>query len=235
MDAAVRAYKTASQQAARDQLITDHLKNVRHILGRLLVTLPENVDRENLEAAGVLGLVEAAHHFDPTRNVEFGAFAYHRIRGAILDELRRNCPLPQHMLEKWARIRQVTERLEGPVSMDVIAARSGLTEEEVEQCFDAIRLTRPEVWQEEFGINGTCDTSPLEQQDKTTRLAEAIEQLDDRLRTVVGMYYADELRLREIGEVLNLSESRVSRLLQQAHVQLRLILKDDPDTQGCER
>lgn len=224
MDAAVRAYQSSSQQGVRDQLITNHLADVRHILGRLLVTLPDNVDRENLEAAGVLGLVEAAHHFDPTRKVEFRAFAYHRIRGAILDELRRNCPLPQHMLEKWARIRQAIDQLEGPVSIDLIAARSGYTETEVEKCFNAIRLTRPEVWQEDFGLASADGETEAEREDKATELAKAIEQLDDRLRVIVGMYYRDELRLKEIGEVLNLSESRVSRLLQQAHVQLKLIM-----------
>lgn len=227
MDAAVRAYQTSTQQASRDQLITDHLGDVRHILGRLLTTLPESVDKENLEAAGVLGLVEAAHHFDSTRNVKFGAFAYHRIRGAILDELRRNCPLPQHMLEKWAQIRQVIDEFDGPIATDQIAARCGLTDEEVENCFDAIRLTRPEVWQEEFGLSETAEHPKLDNDDKTTRLASAIEQLDDRLKAIVGMYYRDELRLKEIGKVMGLSESRVSRLLQQAHVQLKFILKGD--------
>lgn len=227
MDAAVRAYQSSSQQGVRDQLITDHLKDVRHILGRLLVTLPDNVDRENLEAAGVLGLVEAAHHFDPSRNVDFGAYAYHRIRGAILDELRRNCALPQHMLEKWSRIRQAINELDGPISLHLIAARCGMTEPDVEKCFNAVRLTRPEVWQEDFGLCTADDEAAVEQEDKTTQLAQAIEQLDDRLRAIVGMYYRDEMRLKEIGEVLNLSESRVSRLLQQAHVQLKLIMNKE--------
>lgn len=227
MDAAVRAYQSSSQQGVRDQLITDHLKDVRHILGRLLVTLPDNVDRENLEAAGVLGLVEAAHHFDASRNVEFGAFAYHRIRGAILDELRRNCPLPQHMLEKWARIRQSIDQLDGPISLHKIAAHCGMAEQDVEKCFNAVRLTRPEVWQEDFGLCSPIEEPAVEHVDKTTQLAEAIEQLDHRLRAIVGMYYRDELRLKEIGEVLNLSESRVSRLLQQAHMQLKLIMNKE--------
>jgi len=171
--------------------------------------------------------VEAAHHFDPSRNVDFGAFAYHRIRGAILDELRRNCPLPQHMLEKWARIRRVIDDVDGPVDVDQIAVRSGLTEQEVEKCFDAIRLTRPDAWQEEFGMARQADASAAEHEDRTQKLAAAIEQLSDRLRAVVAMYYNDDMRLKEIGEVLGLSESRVSRLLQQAHVQLRLILGAD--------
>lgn len=227
MDAAVRAYQISSQQASRDQLITDHLKDVRHILGRLLVTLPDSVDRENLEAAGTLGLVEAAHHFDSGRNVEFRTFAYHRIRGAIIDELRRNCPLPQHMLEKWSQIRQAMDQLGGEATTELIAERSGFTELEVEKCLDAIRLTRPETWQDEFSLADSDEITPLEEQDKTTELTKAIEQLEDRLRSIVVMYYRDELRLKEIGEVLNLSESRVSRLLQKAHVQLKLILKGD--------
>lgn len=226
MEAAVRAYRNSSQSMVRDQLITDHLKDVRHILGRLIVTLPEHVDRENLEAAGVLGLVEAAHKFDSSHNVEFGAFAYHRIRGAILDELRRNCPLPQQMLEKWAHIRRVLAEPEGPVSMESLAARSGLSESEVEECFDAIRLARPESWQEEFVPVAMDDSTPVDDKDRSEQLVQAIEQLDDRLRAIIGMYYNDHLRLKEIGQVMNLSESRVSRLLQQALVQLRLTLKN---------
>lgn len=226
MDAAVRAYKDSSSQMARDQLITDHLKNVRHILGRMLVTLPDNVDRENLEAAGVLGLVEAAHHFDPNRNVEFGAFAYFRIRGAIIDELRRNCPLPQQMLEKWARIRQAMDQIVGPATVEDMAQRSGLDAEEVEQCLNAMRLTRPEAWQEDFALADSSSLSIVEHQDRATRLTQAIEQLDERSRSIVIMYHRDDLRLREIGEVLNLSESRVCRLLDKAHIQLKLMLKD---------
>ena len=131
------------------------------------------------------------------------------------------------MLEKWARIREAIDQCDGPVSIDQIAVRSGFTEREVEKCFDAIRLTRPEAWQEEFGRAGNPDASPMEHEDKTLQLAQAIEQLDDRLRAIVGMYYRDDLRLKEIGEVLDLSESRVSRLLQQAHLQLKIILGDD--------
>lgn len=227
MDAAVRAYKDSSSQMARDQLITDHLKNVRHILGRMLVTLPDNIDRENLEAAGVLGLVEAAHHFDPNRNVEFGAFAYFRIRGAIIDELRRNCPLPQQMLEKWARIRQAMDQIVGPATVEDMAERCGLEPEEVEQCLNAMRLTRPEAWQDDFALADSSSMSIVEHQDRAARLTQAIEKLDERSRSIVIMYHRDELRLKEIGEVLDLSESRVCRLLEKAHLQLKLMLKDE--------
>lgn len=227
MDAAVRAYQTSTHQALREQLIIDHLPLVRNVLGRLMATLPDHLDRENLEAAGVLGLVEAAHHYDLTRNVKFGAFAYFRIRGAILDELRRNCPLPQHMLEKWARVREALSEIDGPVSMEEVAATCGCTETELEECFDAIRLTRPETWDETFDLAGTEPVSDIEREDRASRLADAITQLDDRLRAIVTMYYRDQLTLKEIGEVLGLSESRISRLLQHAHVQLKLILGAD--------
>ena len=232
MKTGVRAYQSTQQQGLRDQLILDHLVNVRHILARMMISLPEFVDRENLEAAGVLGLVEAAQSFNPTLGTDFGAYAYHRIRGAILDELRSNCPLPQHILERWSKIRRFIETRQATAqpmpSPEEIARACDLSVDEVEQCLEGIKLTRPEEWQNEFGIAAPGDLSDeLEAMDRVERLAKAIEQLESRLRAIVIMYYRDELRLKEIGEVLKLSESRVSRLLTKAQMQLRFMLDDD--------
>src|SRR5262245_65056886 len=99
MSAAVRSYQDVAVRDRRDALILEHLSVVRHVVGRLLTELPPGLDSENLEAAGMLGLVEAARHFDPNRGVDFRTYAQSRIRGAVLDELRRNCPLPQRVLE----------------------------------------------------------------------------------------------------------------------------------------
>jgi RNA polymerase sigma factor for flagellar operon FliA len=87
-----QAYNQQSVQNQRQQLILTHLSLVRHIIGRLKAKFPRGMDLENLEAAGVLGLVEAANRFDPQRGIRFETFAYLRIRGAVFDELRRNCP-----------------------------------------------------------------------------------------------------------------------------------------------
>ncbi|MEZ6123451.1 MAG: sigma-70 family RNA polymerase sigma factor [Planctomycetaceae bacterium] len=227
MKAGVRAYQSTLQQGVRDQLIMDNLTKVRQILARMLTTLPDFVDRENLEAAGVLGLVEAAQSFDPNRGTDFGAFAYKRIRGAILDELRSNCPLPQHILVRWAAIRRFMETHPTEFTSERIAAGCNLSVEDVELCLEAIKLTRPEEWQDEFGLSRTSGVlSEMETAEAIERLSAAIEQLDSRRRAIVIMYYRDKLNLKEIGEVLSLHESRISRLLSQAERQLRILMQD---------
>src|SRR5690349_24935646 len=100
-----------AQQSQRDRLILSHLGLVRHVAGKLLAQLPPGLDAENLEAAGILGLVEAAAHYDPARGTQFNTYAYPRIRGAILDELRRNSPPPQQVLEDAARVHLADEEL----------------------------------------------------------------------------------------------------------------------------
>ncbi|MCA9215890.1 MAG: hypothetical protein KDB27_22645, partial [Planctomycetales bacterium] len=102
-------YDKRTSDQRLDSLVVEHLEYVRHILGRLTYNLPANIDIENLESAGILGLVEAAKHFDESRGVPFKGFAYSRIRGAILDELRRNCPLSQQMLRQIAVVRTAAE------------------------------------------------------------------------------------------------------------------------------
>jgi RNA polymerase sigma factor FliA len=225
MDAISRAYRHVAQRNRRDQLIVDHLEFVRHVLGRLVAGLPKGIDCENLEAAGILGLVEAAGQFDETRGVSFKTFSYPRIRGAILDELRRNCPLPQQMLQRWALIRRAAGPAATLPDAETLAQRSGLTLEEVEECLEAIRLTRPESWREELSSNGVYrridPAEGIERADQSRQLADAIEQLPKNDRLVLSMYHLDDMRLKEIGEVLNLSESRVSRILARAEARLR--------------
>lgn len=231
MEAAVRTYQSVTRKEFRDQLVVDHLECVRHALGRMLVTLPGTVDAENLECAGILGLVEAANQFDPARGVEFRTYAFHRIRGAILDELRRNCPLPQQVLQQWSLIRSIWERLGEHVGTDVLIQQTGLTESEVENTLAAVRLAQPEAWREELvhhdsvRSRGDAIDDALELEDQQRALAEAIEQLPDQMRTVLGLYYMEDLRLAEIGEVLELSESRISRILAQAQLRLKSLLE----------
>jgi RNA polymerase sigma factor for flagellar operon FliA len=227
MDAAVETYRQVSRRSERDARILANVGLVRHVLGRILPNLPQRVDRENLEAAGMLGLVEAAGQYDPNRGVPFATFAVVRIRGAILDELRRNCPLPQSMLQKWTRIQEAYQRLSLDVSLETLAAEAALTVAEVEECLEAIRLTQPDSWFEELTDQVPDRTEPEMRERELTRdeqvqlLAQLIEQLPTQMRMVVTLYYRDGLRLKEIGEVLHLSESRISRILTQAELLMR--------------
>jgi RNA polymerase sigma factor for flagellar operon FliA len=221
-----RAYSQLTEQSWRNELIESHLGLVRHILGKLVAQLPRGVDVENLESAGTLGLVEAANKFDPERGNKFETYAYTRIRGAILDELRRNCPLPQHVLERVAKLRRAYEGLPPGATVEQLAAASGLTDDEVADCLAAMRLTRLSSWQGGDPIDACladrADPPDVmaERVEQKELLADAIEALPERERLVVTLYYTEDLRLKEIGTLLNLSESRVSRVLNAALFQL---------------
>jgi RNA polymerase sigma factor for flagellar operon FliA len=216
--ASALAYRQVAARNHWHHLVVGHLPLVRHILGKMAAQFPPGVDLENLESAGVFGLVEAASNFDAERKVPFKTYAYLRIRGAILDELRRNCPLPQQMLETVAKVRRAYRELPAPVSVEALAAATGLTTDAVADCLAAVRLTRMTSWGPEAEPLATRldDTRPeahLEFEETKEVLKQALDALPERERTVVTLYFREDMRLREISTVLGLSESRVSRVL----------------------
>lgn len=225
-------YKEQATTQRRNELVVENLEFVRHILGRLVANLPASVDMENLEAAGVLGLVEAAQQFDDSRGVPFKGYAYNRIRGAILDELRRNCPIPQQMLQQIAVVRKAMENLDPPVTIEMVATETGMTQELVASCMSAMRLTRPQSWDEtSFGQQVAGDRKGIDPQqvaddrELQSVLADCIELLPKQERIAVTLYYMEDLRLKEIGKVLGLSESRISRILSSAQDRLKVLLR----------
>jgi RNA polymerase sigma factor FliA len=230
-----QVYQEIGGEKQREELILTNLPLVRHILGRLAARLPRGTDLDNLEAAGVLGLVEAANRFEADRGIRFKTFAYPRVRGAILDELRRNSPLPQELLEKIARISKILELLQPPVSIETIAAKTQLSSDEVADCLAAMRLTRNMSWNEfmatQSGLfaGGKRPDENLEQAERSHLLAEAISQLPEAERLAVTLYYMEDLRLKEIGEVLGLSESRACRVLQAAEFKIEQYIRARED------
>ncbi|MCS7166655.1 MAG: sigma-70 family RNA polymerase sigma factor [Gemmatales bacterium] len=236
-----QTYQQTCQRQQREELILSHLYLVRHVLGKLAARLPPEIDRENLEAAGILGLVEAAANFDPNRGVQFKSFAYFRIRGAILDELRRNSPLSQEALKKLAKIRAAYETLPAPVTFEALAQATGMSTDEIADTLAAWRLCRMtslDAFQETLppraqlgsldnALEDALGESPtlashdrpelrLQRQELIQALAQAVAQLPSQQRTVLMLYHMEDLRLKEIAELLQLSESRVCRLLQAA-------------------
>ncbi|GIW78409.1 MAG: RNA polymerase sigma factor [Gemmatales bacterium] len=226
---ATRTYQRCADKNQRDELITSHLWLVRHIVRRLAMHLPGGVDLENLESAGVLGLLEATNKYDPTMGTKFKTYAYTRIRGAILDELRRNSPLPQHMMEQVAKVNAAYKKLQsGTVTLEALAEETGLSVDEVADCLSAMRLTKMLSWESENHSweNSVLSTKDLpddvaEEKERLDLLREGIEALNERERLAVTLYYLEDLRLKEIGELLGLSESRVSRVLSTALFRLR--------------
>lgn len=229
MQAATTRYRRISQQNQVDDLVLNHVEFVRHILGKFFHTLPQSTDRENLESAGILGLVEAARHFDAAHNVAFTTFAYPRIRGAILDELRRNSPLPQEVLQGIAKIRTAIESSEPPVTPESIAGVTSMTVDEVEKCLAAMRLTSFETLHDAMlslsaGEPGDAEQS-IENEELQTILAEEIQRLPENERLAVTLYYLEDLRLKEIGHALGITESGASRLMSRAEVRLRSMVQ----------
>jgi RNA polymerase sigma factor for flagellar operon FliA len=216
-------YQQAAEKARRDRLIVDHLTLVRHVLGRLIGELPPGLDFENLEAAGVLGLVEAAARFDPTRDAQFPTFAYWRIRGAIVDELRRNSVFPQQVMDRIGRVQAARRELAAPVTVEALARQTGLSESDVAQTLQAMRLARPAPCDGRTPVPDHRD-SPVKQAEDAEalqRLTAAIEALPERTRLVLTLYYREDLRLKEIAELTGLSVSRLSRLLDATVFELR--------------
>ena len=221
----VREYAVTASQSACDELVLNHLWLVRHLIGKIGGRLPAGVDVENLESAGVLGLVEAANRFDASRGVDFKAFAALRIHGAIIDEARRNSPLPQDVLQHVTLVSQMRNKLPPPVTIEVLAEATGLTTDQVLDALAAIPLTQMKSFDQSTDDyqQGTtyAPSSGLELEEEQRLLADAIAALPERQRLIVTLYYKEDLRLKEIGELLSLSESRVSRLLTAAQFELR--------------
>jgi RNA polymerase sigma factor for flagellar operon FliA len=223
VQAATRAYGQVAAQGRRDELILNHLWLVRHAVGRLAAELPPGIDLENLESAGTLGLVEAANNFDPERGIKFETFARSRVRGAMLDELRRNSPLPQHLLQSVAQVRKAYQRLPPPVTVEALADATGLSSDKVADCLAAMRLSRILSWDDTSETKATrlherhdSAENATEREEQRLLLAAAVEALPPQERLVVTLSYLEDLRLKEIGKLLDLSESRISRLLSAA-------------------
>lgn len=227
-------YKDAVDEEKRQELVMQNLNFVKHILGKITIRLPSKVDMENLEAAGVLGLVEASHQFDSDAGVTFQSFAYHRVRGAIIDELRRNSPLPQKVMNQVALVRKSERELEPPHTVERLAEHSGLSVAEVENSLNAQRLTNTSSLNDHSMNYLRADGShtidqELDRAEKKELLTKGIEKLPEQQRVVLTLYYAEDLRLKEIGKVLKLSESRISRVLARAEEALRQTINPDED------
>lgn len=224
----VDEYRKASRQQELERLILDHLSYVRKILSTMTASLPSHVDREGLESAGIVGLVEAANHFDSTRGVAFKTYAFTRIRGAILDELRKTSPVSQQMQEQIGKLRDAHERLSPPVSPEALAQATGMTLENVLRCLEAMRFIAPQNWSDLYSTihgswrhDGERPEEPLERAESHQILTQCIQKLPERERLVLTLYFLEDATLAEIGAALNLSESFVSRLLAGAKFRLK--------------
>lgn len=216
----------------RNRLIEEYLPLVGHVLGRLTIHLPRTLDREDLFETGVLGLMQAARTFNPARGALFKTHAYTTIRGAILDEIRKHDPVPRSRRDRVKKLasaeRALSDRLGRVATPDELAAETGLTVEQVEESLVHAHGAAVLSLDASAGSGSDDDASRLvrllttpdaddparraSEAEMRERLGPAILALPERERRVVVLYYAENLRLKEIGEVLGVTESRVSQI-----------------------
>jgi RNA polymerase sigma factor for flagellar operon FliA len=235
-------YSRTRDQAIRDRLILTYAPLVKYVAGRLGSGLPAHVDEGDLVSYGLLGLINAIERFDPTRDIKFETYAISRIKGAIIDELRALDWVPRSVRSRARDIERAIAELEAKLGRapddDEIAAKVGITTEELEDSLTEISRSSiaalDELWTMSGDggdqvslldtiedIDGPNPQDALQQTELREALGEAIARLPEREKLVVTLYYYEELTLREIGEVLGVTESRVSQLHTKAILRLK--------------
>ncbi|RJX20242.1 MAG: FliA/WhiG family RNA polymerase sigma factor [Ammonifex sp.] len=236
-------YKVNGKETARQELILKHLPMVKQLAGRLAVRLPPWISQEDLESAGIFGLMAAIERFDPDHGTDFEAYAYRRVRGAMLDEVRRLTWLPRSLWQRMQEVNAAREEMEKKSgqrpSDDELAKVLGITPAELVKVTGYFQALCPASLEEVVNVSNGSQLSwgdliedplspdPLEvlnNNDDHKILERAISRLDEKLKLVLALYYQEGLTLKEIGRVLNVSESRVCQLHAKAIKKLREIM-----------
>ncbi|MFH1999880.1 MAG: FliA/WhiG family RNA polymerase sigma factor [Planctomycetota bacterium] len=232
-------YTQTRDKETIDKMVTDYLPLVRYIVGRIPVRVSPIMDQEDMMSVGVLGLINAAKTFDPDRGASFKTYAYTNIKGSILDELRRHDSVPRSIRDKMKKVDEVADRLiekNGTVpTPDEIAAEMGITVKALDDLLLAARTTAifsiNDSDPRSGEVNGILDSiadlqarTPekiVEQSEIKSLLVKAIKRLPETERQVVFLYYNKNMLLKEIGAVLDVSESRICQILGRAHFLLK--------------
>jgi RNA polymerase sigma factor FliA len=215
----------------RDALIHGHLDMARRMARKVARRVPRSIGADELEGAALLGLTEAASRFDPARGEPFVAYAAKRVRGAILDELRRHDVLTRRGREGARRLADATRAVETrtgrPAGSDEIAAEMGVSLEEVARYrgrLQAAGVVSLDELPAGRADDGETPAAQYEAAEDRQRLVEALRGLAERDAMVLSMCFQDELTLKEVGEILGVTESRVCQLRGRALRQLRAAL-----------
>ena len=231
-----------------DEVVRDHIDLVKCIAYRLLARMPAGVDVDDLIQAGMIGLLCAARQFSSERGASFRSYAGIRIRGAMLDEARRADWAPRSVRRGVRELRQAVTRLERQRGAEArhadVAGAMGLSLVDYHRLVNDAVVSRP-LSLEQGGLSP--ESGPLEVADDESSLpdrelerrslvsdvARAIDNLPERLRLVLSLYYDEELNLRQIGEVLAVTESRACQLHAQARQEVRAKLTGWLEPAGC--
>jgi RNA polymerase sigma factor for flagellar operon FliA len=234
-------FKETRDRAHRDRLIIHYAPVVKYVAGRVAVGLPRHVDQSDLVSYGVIGLIDAIERFDPLRQVKFETYAIPRIKGAIIDELRAIDWVPRSVRTKARAVEQAYAKLESVLlrtpTDEEVAVELDMTEIELHETLRQISFVGVVALDEVFpGGGDRSDRSTLgdslpdagagpvaifEVKEAKESLLKAVNQMGERERTVLTLYYYEGLTLAEIGEILGVTESRICQIHTKAVLQLR--------------
>ncbi len=242
---AAQGYEQISEPAEEltETLLLEQLPQVKYIARRIHERLPQHVPFDDLVHAGIVGLIDAMHKFNPEKKVRFASYAKFRIRGAILDSLREMDWSPRDLRRKARRLETTMQKLQTELGHSAtepeLALAMGMTLEEFQHLLDEIRgleVGSLQIESLEDGretdlgqtLPGPADLDPLfvcMQGERRERLADAIAGLPAREQQVLSLYYQEELTMKEVGAVLGVGESRVSQIHSMAVARLRASLE----------
>ncbi|WP_077617839.1 FliA/WhiG family RNA polymerase sigma factor [Bacillus sinesaloumensis] len=228
---------------AGDVLVRKYMPLVSYHVQRISVTLPKSVNKDDLKSLAMIGLYDALEKFDPSRDLKFDTYASFRIRGAIIDGLRKEDWLPRSSREKSKKVEAAIERLEQNLmrnaTLPEIAAEVGMTEDDVYQTmnegFFANVLSMDDYQHDDetneksaFSIKDHSTLTPEEhivKKEILNQLVNVIKQLNEKEQLIISLFYKEELTLTEIGQVMGLSTSRISQIHSKALFKLKGILQ----------
>lgn len=231
---ALAAYSKVNQQT-QETLVKSHAILVKRIAHHLLGRLPQSVQLDDLIQAGMLGLLEAARHYDSTKGASFETYAGIRIRGHMLDEVRRNDWVPRSVYRNSRMISEAVRQVEHKFGREAkdweVAEELGLPINEYHEMlqdsasshlygFEDLGVTDDMLHGEEGGLITEPHVNVMHN-DLMSRLTQVIDGLPHKERLVLSLYYEQDLNLKEIGEVLDVSESRISQILSQATLRIK--------------
>lgn len=236
--ALLKQYRKTMAPEEREQLILQYAHLVRYVVGRIMVELPRHVDRDDLISNGVIGLIRAVDKFDRRRGVKFETYAISVIRGAVLEALRQEDWVPRSVRDKSRRIEEAIAALERalgrPPSDEEIAGKLEMSVDEYRRLLsDVAKITIVSFDNGDgtpdgslFSVDDVADRAPgpeqlFDRQERKRILVETIDSLPEREKLIIALYYQEGLTLREIGMVLDVTESRVCQLHTQAILRLR--------------
>lgn len=232
-------YSELTQQST-ENLVKEHAVLVKRIAHHLLGRLPDHIQVDDLIQAGMVGLLEAAQKYEGSKGASFSTYAGIRIRGAMLDEIRRGDWAPRSVHRKGRKIMDAIQQVESAKGRDAedseVAELLGMSQDEYHHALSDTASCRLFSFEElienqgEPNLLGESDEpNPLSNVERSTFqkvLADSIKELPEREQLVLSLYYDEELNLKEIGAVLSVGESRVSQLHSQAALRLRTKLQD---------